>query len=68
MKKQLLLLYIGIEINIAGFSQALDFTAKPGSELDEIKEKYVYLGTFELKDGMLVFDVPAGSVTTFYAK
>jgi len=38
-----------------GIFTALDFTGKPGSGLDDIQEKYVYLGTFELKDGMLVF-------------
>ena len=43
-------------------------TKKPGSGLDDIQEKYVYLGIFEIREGMLVFEVPAGSVTTFYAK
>ncbi|MFH0758608.1 MAG: hypothetical protein V2B15_15070 [Bacteroidota bacterium] len=61
-----------IAVTVAG-SKAKSFeafrtTKVPGSELDEIAEKYVSLGEFRVKDGMIVFDSPAGSVTTFYAK
>jgi len=48
--------------------EAFRTTKSPGSELDEIDEKYVSLGEYKVKDGMIVFDSPAGSVTTFYAK
>jgi hypothetical protein len=53
---------------VATSFQAFRTTKSPGSELDEVQEKYKDLGTFELKDGRLVFDAPAGSVTTFFAK
>jgi hypothetical protein len=48
--------------------EAYRTTKSPQSGLDEIQEKYHYLGTFKLSNGMIVFDAPAGSVTTFYAK
>jgi hypothetical protein len=31
-------------------------TKKPGSDMDEIQEKYAYLGTFKRSFGMLVFN------------
>jgi O-glycosyl hydrolase len=34
---------------------------------DQIDEKYIPLGEFSIEDGMVVFDSPAGSVTTFFA-
>ena len=60
-----------IAVSVSG-TKALAFKAyrtskAPGSDLDEIQEKYTYLGTYEIKAGMLVFDAPAGSVTTFFA-
>ena len=48
--------------------EAFRTTKAPGSGLDEIQENYKALGTFELKDGMVVLEAPAGSVTTFFAK
>jgi hypothetical protein len=61
-----------IVVTVAG-SKAKSFAAFrttkiPGSGLDEIAEKYVYLGDFKVRDGMVVIDSPAGSVTTFFAK
>jgi hypothetical protein len=61
-----------IAVTVAG-SKARSFAAfrttkVPGSGLDEIAEKYVSLGEFQVKEGMVVFDSPAGSVTTFFAK
>lgn len=47
--------------------EAFRTTKSPGSELDEIQEKYKFLGSFEVNDGMVVFDAPAGSVTTFFS-
>jgi len=35
---------------------------------DHIDEKYVPLGNYHVQDGLLVFNAPAGSVTTFFAK
>ena len=72
LKRQLVSTFF-LATSLTVFPQALDFTAlkatkSPGSELDEIDEKYVTLGDYPVKDGMLVFDSPAGSVTTFYAK
>lgn len=52
----------------AKFFEAFRTTKSPGSELDEIDEKYLSLGEYPVKNGMIVFDSPAGSVTTFYAK
>jgi hypothetical protein len=43
-------------------------TKSPGSDLDDIDEKYLSLGVVQVKDGAIVIDVPAGSVTTFFAK
>ncbi len=48
--------------------EAYRTTKSPGSGLDEIDEKYVSLGEYPVKDGMIVFDSPAGSVTTFLRK
>jgi len=31
-------------------------------------EKYVPIGNYRMKNGMIVLDAPAGSVTTFFAK
>jgi hypothetical protein len=61
-----------IAVTVKG-SSASAFTAfrttkSPQSGLDEVQEKYKGLGTFELKEGLLVIDTPAGSVTTFYSK
>ena len=42
-------------------------TKPPGADLDRVDEKYQPLGTFEVEDGKVVFDAPAGSVTTFFA-
>lgn len=52
----------------AGSFEAYRTTKSPGSGIDEIQEKYASLGIYDVKDGMVVFDSPAGSVTTFYAK
>jgi hypothetical protein len=61
-----------IAVTVKGTSsktfEAFRTTKSPGSDLDEIQEKYNSLGTFNVKDGMVVFDAPAGSVTTFFAK
>ncbi|MFO7668637.1 MAG: hypothetical protein R6W31_03175 [Bacteroidales bacterium] len=48
--------------------EAYRTTKVPESELDEIAEKYLSLGEFKVENGMVVFDSPAGSVTTFFAK
>jgi len=48
--------------------EAFRTTKSPGSGLDELLEKYISLGIYEVVDGKVVFDSPAGSVTTFYAK
>jgi O-glycosyl hydrolase len=48
--------------------EAFRTTKAPGSELDETQENYKALGNFEVKGGRLVFQAPAGSVTTFFAK
>jgi hypothetical protein len=48
--------------------EAYRTTKSPGSEIDEIDEKYVSLGEYPVKNGMVIFDAPAGSVTTFFAK
>lgn len=60
-----------IAVSVHG-SKAISFeafrtTKSPDSGLDEIQEKFSYLGTYEIKAGMLVFEAPAGSVTTFFA-
>jgi hypothetical protein len=39
-----------------------------GFSQDKIQEKYKDLGAQTVEEGMLVFDAPAGSVTTFYSK
>jgi hypothetical protein len=61
-----------IAVTIAGTSatsfEAFRTTKSPGSELDEIQEKYVSLGTFKVMDGMIVINSPAGSVSTFFSK
>ena len=61
-----------IAISVSGTKatvfEAFRTTKAPGSGLDETQENYKALGTFELKDGMVVFEAPAGSVTTFFAK
>lgn len=61
-----------IAINIKGTTarsfDAFRTSKSPQSGLDEIQEKYSYLGIFELREMMLVFDAPPGSVTTFFAK
>lgn len=61
-----------IAVTVKGTSakafEAFRTTKSPGSDLDEIQEKYNSLGTFKVEDGMVVFDAPAGSVTTFFAK
>jgi hypothetical protein len=59
---------VSIEGSQAKSFEAFRTTKAPGSDLDEIQEEYKALGTFNLRDGMLVFEAPAGSVTTFYAK
>ena len=46
--------------------EAYRTTKSPGSDLDEIQEKYHYLGSMGVKNGVLVYDAPAGSVTTFF--
>lgn len=61
-----------VKIRIRG-SKALAFeayrtTKLPGADLDEIVEKYVPVGIFQVEDGAIVMDAPAGSVTTFFAK
>ena len=48
--------------------EAYRTTKLPGSDLDDIQEKYHYLGNMEVKNGVLVYDAPAGSVTTFFGK
>ena len=48
--------------------EAFRTTKAPGSEIDEIQEKYLPLGDFGVENGMVVFDIPAGSVTTLFAK
>jgi len=61
-----------IAVTVEG-TQAIAFeayrtTKSPGSDLDDILEMYRSLGTFQIREGKLVMDAPAGSVTTFYAK
>jgi hypothetical protein len=48
--------------------EAIRTTKSPGSELDDIDEKYLSLGNFQVRDGAIIMDAPAGSVTTFFAK
>jgi hypothetical protein len=48
--------------------EAFRTTKAPGSEIDAIQEKYLPLGEFLVENGMVVFDIPAGSVTTLFAK
>ncbi len=44
-------------------------TKSPDAEdPDHIDESYVSLGDFQVEDGVIVMDAPAGSVTTFFAK
>jgi len=50
----------------AGSFTAYRTTKSPGSDLDEVQEKYRYLGNMEVKNGVLVYEAPAGSVTTFF--
>jgi len=53
----------------SGSFEAYRSTKNPDSkELDHIVEKYAPLGEYHLKEGMLVFNAPAGSVTSFYSK
>jgi len=48
--------------------EAYRTTKSPGTEdPDMINEKYKSLGVFEVTDGVIVIDAPAGSVTTFFA-
>jgi hypothetical protein len=48
--------------------EAFRTTKPPDSEdPDHIDEKYVPAGEYELKDGMITIESPAGSVTTFFA-
>jgi len=48
--------------------EAFRTTKSPGAEdADHIDEAYAPLGEFRLKDGMIICDCPAGSVTTFFA-
>jgi hypothetical protein len=48
--------------------EAYRTTKSPGSELDQIHEKYVPLGEYTVEDGAIILEAPAGSVTTFFAK
>ena len=48
--------------------EAFRTTKSPGSGLDEIDEKYAPLGACPVERGMVIFDAPAGSVTTFFAR
>jgi hypothetical protein len=52
----------------AKFFEAFRTTKSPGSELDEVAEKYLPLGDFKVEDGAIVMDAPPGSVTTFFVK
>ncbi len=55
--------------NQSGSFEAYRTTKAPDSrDPDHIDEKYVPLGAYTLNDGVLVFNAPAGSVTTFFAK
>jgi len=60
-----------IALSVSGTSattfEAYRTTKSPNSGLDEIQEKFTYLGTCKIQDGMLIFDAPSGSVTTFFA-
>ena len=49
--------------------EAFRTTKSPDAkDLDQIDEAYAPLGEFQVHDGTVVFEAPAGSVTTFYAK
>jgi O-glycosyl hydrolase len=48
--------------------EAFRTSKSPDSGLDEIDEKYVPLGEYSVKNGTVIFDAPAGSVTTFFAR
>ncbi len=52
----------------AKYFEAFRTTKSPGSDLDDIDEKYLSLGDIQVADGAILIDAPAGSVTTFYAK
>ncbi len=54
-----------VEILIAGSdSQDYEFKAFRSSA----SEKYTGKGTFVLEDGKIVYEAPAGSITTFFEK
>jgi len=60
---------ITVKGTAATIFEAFRTTKSPGStDVDHINEKYVPLGNFNLQSGILIYDAPAGSVTTFYAK
>jgi hypothetical protein len=48
--------------------KAFRTTKSPGSDIDEIDEKYLSLGDYTFENGAIVLEAPAGSVTTFFAK
>ena len=62
---------IAVRVLGAGATQfeAYRTTKSPDAEdVDHIDEKYIPLGDYNLKNGLIIFDAPAGSVTTFFAK
>jgi O-glycosyl hydrolase len=53
----------------AGRFEAYRTTKSPGAKsIDEIEEAFTPLGEFSMEEGMIVFEAPAGSVTTFFAR
>jgi hypothetical protein len=59
---------VRVQGTTSGSFEAYRTTKSPGSDLDEIQEKYHYLGSMGVKNGVLVYDAPAGSVTTFFGE
>lgn len=68
LNKKAQLIAVTVKGSTAETFEAFRTTKSPNSGLDEIQEKYKKLETFEITKGQLVYEAPAGSVTTFYAK
>jgi hypothetical protein len=52
-----------------GIFDAYRTTKSPNAEdIDQIDEAYAPLGEFKVIDGMILYEAPAGSVTTFFSQ
>ncbi|KPL22885.1 MAG: hypothetical protein AMS23_07290 [Bacteroides sp. SM1_62] len=54
--------------DVKAFSAFRTTKSPDAGDVDHIDESYVSLGDFQVEDGAIVMDAPAGSVTTFFAK